>query len=941
MRTASAAVVAMFLGWMVGPALGAEFVTAEFGTDPPVLGPARSPFRPALARAGANSMLAWQDHRGNSAGIAVARIAADGTLLDPANIVGPPGNDPALACDPAACLVVFERSKQIFGFRVGHDGALLDRTPFMIAGSSSSGAAVAFNGTDYLVAWVRESFSYTITGVRVSPAGALREMPRTLVEPLPGLPNIGSVFGELTAASDGAGWLLAFEEYTRDSSWNVSALRIDRAGMPSDPARLSLGTTADAEFRPAVSFGAGAYLVVWYVTMRTLPVMGALVPPAGTPGAPFAISPTGRSAVAPGVAFDGVNHLVVWHEGTSSDNTLHAARVSAAGAVLDPQGIALGPSFDGFGVLAAPLDAGVYVAWYDRQDGAPGVYGRRHDRSGGAAETRRLISRALNQQDAAAAAATAGGYLWTWVDLREGLGSIYAVRLGPAGQPLDPVAFAVGPSDRHQDDPAVASDGRDHLVVWRESFFPTSRTQIVARRVPAAGAPAGATAVIAAGGTAAAVAHGQGQYLVTWSDRDTGELRAARVADDGQLLDVTPIVIATGNVLRSRVASDGKGFLVIWGGGSSGVRGARLDGTGKVLDATPLVLAPAGSSSQNEVDLTFGAGAYLMIWENTGLRGARVDPATGALLDANGFLVVDEAMTLESNPILAFDGTSFLVAWKSLEYTQGTRFVGWRVALATFSAGGGPLLSHRTMASLPEQDFLLWRPALAAAGGRALVGYRKQADGPGYQYRRVYARATTSGNLAPGGRCETSQACATGLFCVDGVCCRSACAGGTADCQACSTDEGAAENGACGPVGDGRRCAGGVCGAGMCRPLPPDAGAPDAPVADAAGGEAGALVDAPAAVDGAPGDRPQASPEAAGGTPSEDASSATAADARATGPTHRAGCSCRLGANQEGGGTAALGLLLLGALAGRARTRAARAGLRPSRRAPTDPRTAG
>jgi len=54
--------------------------------------------------------------------------------------------------------------------------------------------------------------------------------------------------------------------------------------------------------------------------------------------------------------------------------------------------------------------------------------------------------------------------------------------------------------------------------------------------------------------------------------------------------------------------------------------------------------------------------------------------------------------------------------------------------------------------------------------------------------------------VLPGGACTTATLCTRG-FCVDGVCCDTACGGGvTSDCQACSTATGTAVNGTCGPV---------------------------------------------------------------------------------------------------------------------------------------------
>lgn len=65
--------------------------------------------------------------------------------------------------------------------------------------------------------------------------------------------------------------------------------------------------------------------------------------------------------------------------------------------------------------------------------------------------------------------------------------------------------------------------------------------------------------------------------------------------------------------------------------------------------------------------------------------------------------------------------------------------------------------------------------------------------------------------------------CGSG-FCVDGVCCDSACGGGLAtDCQACNLT---GSLGSCGAVSDGTSCAGGACGSGECIPSKPDGGSP-------------------------------------------------------------------------------------------------------------------
>jgi MYXO-CTERM domain-containing protein len=59
--------------------------------------------------------------------------------------------------------------------------------------------------------------------------------------------------------------------------------------------------------------------------------------------------------------------------------------------------------------------------------------------------------------------------------------------------------------------------------------------------------------------------------------------------------------------------------------------------------------------------------------------------------------------------------------------------------------------------------------------------------------------------LPNGSACMAGSQC-TSTFCADGVCCNSACAGGTTDCQACAMAAGAPSNGTCAPVAAGRSC---------------------------------------------------------------------------------------------------------------------------------------
>ncbi len=93
---------------------------------------------------------------------------------------------------------------------------------------------------------------------------------------------------------------------------------------------------------------------------------------------------------------------------------------------------------------------------------------------------------------------------------------------------------------------------------------------------------------------------------------------------------------------------------------------------------------------------------------------------------------------------------------------------------------------------------------VVGASGSVIAG--KTAAGAGYVYAAVAAKTD-------GTACGDASECQSG-FCVDGVCCSSACGGGDAgDCQACAVAKGAVRDGTCAPVkaGTGCRIAVGLC----------------------------------------------------------------------------------------------------------------------------------
>src|SRR5512134_1993475 len=81
------------------PALGAPYLTPEFGMDAPTRGPSLSGYAAASAFDGTNYFVVWEDARQSNRRIYGTRVSPTGQVLDPVGIAL--GNQLAAARAPA------------------------------------------------------------------------------------------------------------------------------------------------------------------------------------------------------------------------------------------------------------------------------------------------------------------------------------------------------------------------------------------------------------------------------------------------------------------------------------------------------------------------------------------------------------------------------------------------------------------------------------------------------------------------------------------------------------------------------------------------------------------------------------------------------------------------------------------------------------------------
>ena len=138
---------------------------------------------PTVEWNGSNYLVAWKDYRPSQADVYGTRVAPDGTVLDPTGIAistDPHGLDHLrLASDGDQWLAVWAdyraSTSDVYGARVAADGSVLDPAglPISTQGDHQYSPSIAWNGSNYLVAWEdwRPSNESDIYGTRVKQPG--------------------------------------------------------------------------------------------------------------------------------------------------------------------------------------------------------------------------------------------------------------------------------------------------------------------------------------------------------------------------------------------------------------------------------------------------------------------------------------------------------------------------------------------------------------------------------------------------------------------------------------------------------------------------------------------------------------------------------------------------------------------------------------------------
>lgn len=791
------------------PAVLDPIITPEAELDAPIRVPHSTATTPVTAFDGTHFWVAWYDFGRPDGAIRVARVASDGTLVDPDGIVvhaasssGP--SDLVLATDQLF-LGWSESAGGTYRARVKRialDGTVLDAAPIDLDYASNlHSVRVASDGTDVVVTYT-SNYSYP-RAVRVSRAGvALDATPIAMPD-----------FVDDVAFANG--------RYVMVHGWGtqIRAWRVAVGGSLIDAAPISVAAPAGAGVVRLAESGPGL-VMAWYEGSTTTSGVWTHTSIAacrldddamlGTSSPVSFAGPIGfRNDL--GVSSDGTRTWVTWAERPSATSGYqsYAVRLSPAGALLDATPL---PLASGVGAQrspsVAPSPAANLVVWATEAPSPRFVEARRIDDTGAWIDvTEMAVATASNPERGPASAFGRGVHLVAWTDRRSpaSQGSdVYAVRVANDGTILDAPAFAVASSERTERVTDVVFDGTNFLVLY-DYDDPTTGNDIYARRVaPDGSLPDAAPLVLQAASmsqSAARAAFDGSQHLVVWLDNRAGtgtglQVWAARFAPDGTPVGA-PSVLYTPLRAQSVDAAYGDGvFFAGWyhrvpASTATANWAVRIASDGTVLDATPLTLpgdqglvltdAPTGALALGTRQTSSAVDFYATVLRGTGSPSAPWPYARTVPYGSGRWLAATWTGSRYYAIAYEIDGTVRRVLGVALD--------------------GGATLdpAEGLFEIMPIGDGHGGGDATSAGDGRALYAYSRMVAEAPYGADRARARWIGDPLAVNGSACTDTMQCASG-FCVDGVCCDGACGGGDpADCQACSILAGAAADGECAP----------------------------------------------------------------------------------------------------------------------------------------------
>ncbi len=462
----------------------------DISTDP------RGQDSPSCASNGENFLVSFNTYRCDSAygDIYASRIRAeDGAVLDTDGFVVCPALKEQRKSKTASInnsyFVIWEDERNfdstgydIYGTEVTSDAIVADlggrRITSFIYSEISPG--ISSDGMNYLAIWESGDYGqfWDIAGIRLDTLG------QTL-DPNPYVIS-RSCDAQLSGVSvwNGSSYLAVWEE-----NQDIYGARIDRFGNLLDPTTIKVCSAAEDQLAPSLSTGDGNFLAVWEdFRHQNFDIYGARIDSTGmvsdSAGIPIQVDPTSAQR-HPGIAFDGTNFLIVWHKTLDSSGAsfkIEGKRVSKSGEMIDPEPISIS-SGDKQRYADIAFGGGKFlVVWVD--ENFWDIYGALVDTNGMVYPPFGIrITNGMQQNPKVAS--DGENFLVVWEDFGTHWpdAHIYGTRVTSSGQVLDPGGIEIALTYDTEEHPSVTFDGRNYVVswnkiVWETGYLYTSRVTL-------------------------------------------------------------------------------------------------------------------------------------------------------------------------------------------------------------------------------------------------------------------------------------------------------------------------------------------------------------------------------------------------------------------------------------------------------------------------------
>lgn len=656
---------------------------------------------PTVAYNGSEYLIVYQAQRNSlQTDIYGTRVTPSGTILDPDGIAisTAPGMQlyPCVVSNGSDFLVIWQDNRSgtpdIYGARINQAGIVLDPDGIEIctAVHSQTFPSLTGDGTNYFAVWQDARDTTTsecdIYGARLDDNGILLDTNGIAIF------TDAALQVEPSVSYDGTNYFIVWEDQ-RTQAWGIVGTRVDTAGTVLDPAGITISGVANLpEWEPAVTYNGDNYLVVWKDDRNgTYPdIYGARVDQNGvvldTVNIPISLTPGVKGI--PAVASDGNGYLAVWDDDRDYPaGDIYGSRISAAGTVLDPQGVDIttcavfhnetGVAYCGTNFL---------VAWGDYRNGlySSDIYGARVDATGNLLDSPSLmLCTAPFGQYSPYIAFDGTNYCVTWTHNIGGAWAAKGARVSSAGIVLDPSYIDIS-SAGNALSPEIASSGSNFLVVWVDYRNSYTSPDIYGARIGPTGNvldPAGiAISTLDGLEYKPSVGFGGMYYLVAWEDMRNGlyNIYCARIDSNGMLVDPSGIAVAVADSLQvnSSIAFDGVNFLIVWQdkrNGSYDIYGARVGQNGTVFDPNGIAISTADNDQLNP-SVAFDGANYIVVWEDlreqpSDLYGATVN-TSGAIVDS--FIVTAQPGSQYSPKVAKGASGQIIVAYTGWTDSIGT-----------------------------------------------------------------------------------------------------------------------------------------------------------------------------------------------------------------------------------------------------------------------------